>query len=115
MNKFYLVFMTMLSCAMVLLSCAEQKREASLDDTLSMYEQAIRWSAFDKASNYMKEPETVDISKLDGIKVTSYQVKGRDTDDDGKRIEENVRINYIFQQDNNHVINQNKHMNKLES
>ncbi len=99
MNKLYLVFMTLLSCAMVLLSCAEQKREASLDDTLSMYEQAIRWAAFDKASNYLKEPEAVDVSKLSGIKVTSYQVMGRDTADDGQRIEENVKINYIFQQD----------------
>jgi hypothetical protein len=84
---------------MVLLSCAEQKREASLDDSLSMYEKAIRWSAFDKAANYLKEPDKVDVTKLDGIKVTSYQPMGRDVSDNGQRIEENVRIHFIFQRD----------------
>jgi hypothetical protein len=97
MNKYYLAFMTALSCAMVLLSCAEQKREASLDDTLSMYEQAIRWSAFDKAANYLKKPEQADIPKLDSIKVTSYQPMGRDVADNGQRIEEKVRIHFLFQ------------------
>ncbi len=99
MNKYYLIFMTVLSCAMALLSCAEQKRKASLDDSLSMYEKAIRWSAFDKASNYLKQSGNVDFSNFEGVQVTSYQPMGRDISDDGQRIEENVRIQYIYQQD----------------
>lgn len=99
MNKYYLVFMTMLFCTMMLLSCAEQKRQASLEDTLSMYERAIRWSAFDKASKYLKESDNVNISRLDGVQVTSYIPMGRDVSDDGLRIEENVKIGYILQKD----------------
>lgn len=99
MNKYYLIFMTILSCAMALVSCAEQKREATLEDSLSMYEKAIRWSAFDKASNYLKESENVDITQFRGIQVTSYLPMGRDVSEDGQRIEENVKISYIFQQD----------------
>ncbi len=96
MNKYYLMFMTVLSCAMALLSCAEQKREATLDDSLTMYEKAIRWSEFGRAAKYLKNPETVDLSILEGIKVTSYQPAGRDVSEDGMKIEESVKISYTL-------------------
>lgn len=89
--------MTVLSCAMVLVSCAEQKRDASLEDQLTMYEKAIRWADFDKASNYMKDQDAFDLSRFDGIKVTSYEPLGRDVSEDGMTVEENVRISYIFE------------------
>lgn len=89
--------MTVLSCAMVLVSCAEQKRDASLEDQLTMYEKAIRWADFDKASNYMKDQDTFDLSRFEGIKVTSYEPLGRDISEDGMTVEENVRIRYIFE------------------
>ncbi|MCH9696585.1 MAG: hypothetical protein K0U68_00615 [Gammaproteobacteria bacterium] len=97
MNKLYLFVMTVLSCAMVLVSCAEQKRDASLEDQLTMYEKAIRWADFDKASNYMKDQDAFDLSRFDGIKVTSYEPLGRDVSEDGMTVEENVRISYIFE------------------
>ena len=84
---------------MALLSCAEQKREASLEDSLSMYEQAIRWSLYDKASNYLKEPGNVNLASMEGVRVTSYEPMGRDVSKKGLRVEENVKIHYIYQQD----------------
>jgi len=99
MNKYYLVFMTMLSCVMVLVSCAEQKRKAALEDNLSMYEQAIRWSAFDKASKYLKESDNIDVTRLEGVRVTSYTPMGRDVSEDGQRVDENVKIGYVLKKD----------------
>ncbi len=96
MNKYYLIFMTVLSCAMALLSCAEQKREATLEDSLTMYEKAIRWSEFGRASKYLMNPEDADIENLEGIKVTSYEPTGRNVSEDGLQIEESVKISYTL-------------------
>lgn len=96
MNKYYLIFMTMLSCAMALLSCAETKRNASLDDSLTMYEKAIRWSEFGRASKYLKDSENTDLFKFEGVKVTSYQPAGRSVADGGLTVEETVKINFTL-------------------
>ncbi|MEE9412188.1 MAG: hypothetical protein V3V22_03955 [Methylococcales bacterium] len=81
---------------MALLSCAEQKREATLEDNLTMYEKAIRWSEFSRASKYLRDPENADIDKLEGIKVTSYKPTGRDVSEDEQQIVESVRISYTL-------------------
>jgi hypothetical protein len=81
---------------MALLSCAETKRNAILDDSLTMYEKAIRWSEFGRAAKYLKNPENTDLSRLEGIKVTSYQPTGRDVSESGLTIEESVKIKFTL-------------------
>jgi hypothetical protein len=76
--KSYIVLVSLLvvGCA----SVTEMKKMDKFEQTTAAYEIAIRWSDFDMASAFLKDPQNPEIASktehLKQFKVTAYTVKG---------------------------------------
>jgi hypothetical protein len=88
-------------CALLLLGCAKYKeltRLKKFDDLSMSYEHAIRWSDFDYAAAFVRDPESEEkspdpeIVKL--VRVTNYKVKRTAISPDEKQIAKIVEISY---------------------
>lgn len=76
---------------------AEQRQLTLLQNALSTYQKAVRWSEFELAQTYVRSTEPVpapDFDKLRNIKVTAYDVVKNVTADDLSMSEQVVRIKY---------------------
>ena len=76
--KLYIVLLSLLvvGCA----SVTEMKKMDKFEQTTAAYEIAMRWSDFDMASAFLKDPQNPEIASqtehLKQFKVTAYTVKG---------------------------------------
>ena len=87
----------LLLIAILTASCASDKKNRVLDDSLKLYSSAIRWGDFQGATRFYKEPSLVshiDFTKLKSVKVTGYDLTGGMLSQDGNQLRQTVRIRF---------------------
>lgn len=85
-----------LAVALMTVSCfATMGKMQKLDDTLRVYEGAIRWSEFELANSLGAQQQSApDLTRLQTIRVTGYQVKHSDVSEDAREAQQTVLIQY---------------------
>ncbi len=83
----------------LLTGCAtldEKKKEQYFNDTIRVYEQAIRWSDFATAASFQRLEQTVTPQAIpsDSIRVTSYRQMNAQILADGEEVRVSVQIDY---------------------
>jgi hypothetical protein len=74
---------------------ATMGKKQKLDDTLRTYEGAIRWNEFEMANSFGANQKTSpDLSKLQNIRVTAYQVKNSIASEDELKARQTVVVQY---------------------
>ena len=75
-------------------------RENALEPATTAYGRAIRWSDYNLAKAFTVKHETTDqepsFETFNKIKVTSYEVVGRDVSEDRFQATQTVEIQYFF-------------------
>jgi hypothetical protein len=103
MFKFAYWVLTGLVAVVLMVGCASSiQRTIQLDNTLTAYEHAIRWSDFETAAAFA-DPRVVEIPNLEmlkNVKVTSYEVKNGFMTEDKLTLRQIVLIEYY---DMNHM------------
>ena len=83
----------------VVLACATNKKEITLEDTLRFYETSIRWGEFGDAQALQKEiTAPLDPEKYREIKVISYEVIRQEIRNDYSRLDQTVEIRFYHEQ-----------------
>lgn len=85
--------------ATLLTGCAtldEKKKEQYFNDTIRVYEQAIRWSDFATAASFQRLEQTATPRAIpsDSIRVTSYRQMNAQILADGEEVRVSVQIDY---------------------
>lgn len=83
-----------LAVALVTVGCvATLGKKQKLEDTLRVYEGAIRWGEYELANSFGAQPAT-DLAGLQNIKVTGYQVQYSNISEDAQEAKQTVLIQY---------------------
>jgi hypothetical protein len=74
----------------------EKKKEQYFNDTVRVYEQAIRWADFATATSFQRLEQTATPQAMppDSIRVTSYQQLNAQVLADGEEVRVSVKIDY---------------------
>lgn len=84
---------------LLLSACATSTDRAfELDNTLRAYENAIRWSDFERAKAFYKS-DAPTVFGVKGVRVTGYDVTRQDASEDGLLIKQTVEIRYYRHDD----------------
>ena len=88
-------------CILLLVGCATYQglsRLSSLESTSKAYDKAMRWGEYQLASSFIKTQETdgqsLDLKKLENIKITSYKPIEKNTSEDKLQAHQTVEIKY---------------------
>ena len=88
-------------CILLLVGCATYQglsRLSSLESTSKAYEKAMRWGEYQLASSFIKtqgtDGQSLDLKKLENIKITSYKSIEKNTPEDKLQAHQTVEIKY---------------------
>lgn len=97
-----LSWVCLLCAALVLASCYVPKKQKDLDEVLLKYEQLIRWSQWEGATNLLapeyllEHPITrLDMERLRLFQVTQYNLRSAAPYDDGNTFQQVVEIRFF--------------------
>ncbi len=97
----HLFLMTIITAAAVGCAAIEQKQQQqTLDDTLRIYGNAIRWGQFGLAEKFVVTPDGVtpgSPAEFAGIRITAYDVQEKTIDEKGDFARVAARIQFIHE------------------
>lgn len=80
----------------LLVACAApQDRMVVLDDTLRAYERVLRWGNVAAAQQFQDVPEAIDPRRLQGLRVTGYDVLSKNLEPGGEVLTQTVALTYF--------------------
>ena len=80
-------------------SLAELGQKGAYQDTTKAYAHAMRWSDFDTAIIFVRQPDAASLETLKNIKITTYEVKHNLVVQDGTRIRQIASVAYFKNSD----------------
>lgn len=78
---------------------ADLGKKESYHDITKAYAHSMRWSDFDTATLFVRQPGLPDTESLNNIKITSYEVKQHLVIQEGSRIRQVARVAYFKKSD----------------
>jgi len=89
---FAIVLLPMLSCSGL------RERKTALNDTLRLYERAIRWGQHEKIGKFFdaKLRTSIPVELLKNVRISSYTVQSFDLNNKKNHLRQNVEIKYYF-------------------
>lgn len=78
---------------------AELGQQGAYQDTTKAYAHAMRWSDFDTAMIFVRQPDAASLEALKNIKITTYEVKHNLVVQDGTRIRQIASVAYFKNSD----------------
>jgi len=97
-SLFFAKLLSLCICLVVLSGCAtlaEKEKAEALDETTTKYGTALRFGYIDVARSFIRSPEK-SMGDLSGIKITSYEIVGKELSADKLQAQQVVEIQYYY-------------------
>lgn len=88
--------------AVLIAACAgwdDLRRKDSFEETAKLYAHSMRWSDFETAMVFVRQPDAPTSADLQNIKVTAYDVKQHLIVQEGARIRQVAAVSYFKKSD----------------